>query len=629
MEKNLSKSGATNWIVLLVAGITLEWLSLQSKSVTAAVGAALFLVGFLVSLVSWFQMRLEAREEAERLEIEALGRSRNDSALFSESAAETFPARRAREQFEKWLVPVFTFLLFLVQAVGAAYFYRELKADSGAVGTEAATPLTLAVAAALGFFLFLFGRYGARLAQLENSRLLRPSASAVMLGALLAGLSAVAAGLDWAGFTQWDAYLGWVLTGLLALVAAETLFSLVFEIYRPRSKGQAQRVLYESRILGLLGQSGGLFNTAAQALDYQFGFKVSDTWFYHYLEQTVAGFALFWLGILWLSSCLVVIEPQEQGLRERFGQPTANPVMEPGLHFKAPWPIDAILTFKARELQSFVVGVVPDEKLDTERVLVWTRAHYREEMPMLVASREQETGGAGGEQAVPVNFITASIPVQFVVRDVKAWAYNHAEPVKLLERIATREVVRHFASVDMDKVMSYGRLEAAAGLQKAIQAQADALKLGAEIVFVGLQDIHPPMGTKENQVASAYEQVIGAIAQKEATILEAEGYRAETLPNAAANATRKLNDAQARAAKLTAEASGRSAQFAHQLAAYQASPKVFMQRTYLDTLTKSLGPTRKLVLGPTNTTDVIQFNLEDKLRQDMTDLYLEDPTKKK
>ena len=115
-----------------------------------------------------------------------------------------------------------------------------------------------------------------------------------MLGALLAALAAVAAGLDWAGFAMWDRYLGWFLTGLLGLVAVETLFSLVFEIYRPRSKGQAQRVLYESRILGLLGQSGGLFNTAAQALDYQFGFKVSDTWFYHYLEQSVAAFALFW-----------------------------------------------------------------------------------------------------------------------------------------------------------------------------------------------------------------------------------------------------------------------------------------------------------------------------------------------
>ncbi len=629
MEKNLSKSGATNWIVLLVAGVTLEWLSLKSNSATAEVGAALFLVGFLVSLVSWFQMRLEAREESERLELEALGRSRNDSALFTESAAETFPARRAREQFEKWLVPVFTFMLFVVQAAGAFYFYRQLTTGVEVVGSESATPLTLAIAAALGFFLFLFGRYAARLAQLENSRLLRPSSSAVMLGALLAALAAVAAGLDWAGFTKWDHYLGWLLTGLLGLVALETLFSLVFEIYRPRSKGQAQRVLYESRILGLLGQSGGLFNTAAQALDYQFGFKVSDTWFYHYLEQTVSGFALFWLGILWLSSCLVVIEPQEQGLQERFGRPMDGPVLEPGLHFKAPWPMDTILTFKARAMQSFVVGVVPDDNLDRERVLVWTRAHYKEEMPMLVASREQETGGAGGEQAVPVNFITASIPVQFFVRDVKAWAYSHSEPGKLLERIATREVVRHFASVDMDKIMSFGRLEAAAELKVGIQKQADALKLGAEIVFVGLQDIHPPMGTKENQVASAYEQVIGAIAEKEAKILDAEGYRAGMLPNAAANATRKLNDAKVRSAKLNAEASGRSAQFGHQLVAFQAAPKVFMQRTYLDTLSKSLAPTRKLVIGPTNTADVFQFNLEDKLRSDVTDLYLEDPTKKK
>jgi len=628
MEKNLSKSGATNWVVLLVAGVTLVWLAVQARLVTAAVGSALVLVGFLVSLVSWFQMRLEAREEAERLEIEALGRSRNDSALFSESAAESSPARRAREQFEKWLVPAFTFMLFVLQAFGVWHFYEKLRGEDAA-GSETFTPLALAVAAALGFALFLFGRYAARLAQLEASRLLRPSASAVMLGALLAGVTAVTAGLEWAGFPKWDVYLAWVLTALLALVALETLFALVFEIYRPRTRGQAQRVLYESRIVGLLGQSGGLFNTAAQALDYQFGFKVSDTWFYHYLEQTVSGLALFWLGILWLSSCLVIVEPQEQGLHERFGQPTANSILEPGLHFKLPWPIDAAHTFKTRELQSFTVGVVADEKLDAERVLVWTRAHYKEEMPMLVASREQETGGAGGEQAVPVNFITASIPVQFVVRDVKAWAYNQADPAKLLERIATREVVRHFASVDMDKVMSYGRLEAAAELQRGIQKQADALKLGAEIVFVGLQDIHPPMGTKENQVASAYEQVIGAIAQKEAKILEAEGYRAETLPTAGANATKKLNNAQARSAKLTGEAAGRSAQFANQLAAYQAAPKVFLQRTYLDTLTKSLAPSRKLVLGPTNTTDVIQFNLEDKLRQDMTDLYLEDPAKKK
>ena len=47
----------------------------------------------------------------------AWGPARNDSALFSESAAETFPARRAREQCEKWLVPVFTFVLVLFAVI--------------------------------------------------------------------------------------------------------------------------------------------------------------------------------------------------------------------------------------------------------------------------------------------------------------------------------------------------------------------------------------------------------------------------------------------------------------------------------------------------------------------------------
>jgi len=626
MEKNLSKSGLINWLVLLVAGVTMLVLARQTHSLTAAAGAAFFLLGLLVALVSWFQMRLEAREEAERLEVEALARSRNDSALFSESAAETFPARRAREQFERWLVPVFTFLLFVAQGVGVYYFYRQLRGEDRA-GSETATPLALAVFAGLAFVLFLFGKYAARLAQLEASRLLRPGASSLMLGSLMSAVAAVAAGLDWADFARWDVYLAWVLTGVLALVTVETCFALIFEIYRPKGRGKAARVLYESRIIGLLGQSGGLFSTAAQALDYQFGFKVSETWFYRYLEQTVAGFALVWLAILWVSSALVVVEPQEQGLRERFGRPVGGSALEPGLHFKLPWPIDAVKTFRARELQSFVVGAVPDDNLEKERTLLWTRAHYREETPMLVASREQEASDTG-DQAVPVNFLTTSIPVQYVIRDVRAWAYNHHEPARLLERLATREVVRYLASVDMDEVMSHGRLAAAQALAKTIQAKADQAGLGAEIVFVGLQDIHPPIGNKESQVAGAYEQVIGAISEKEAKILAAEGYRAETLPTSTANATRKLNEAKAGAFRRTTEAAGLAAQFTNQLAAYAASPRVFTQRTYLDTLTKALANTRKLVIGPTNTSDVILLNLEDSIRADLRNVFIEDPAKR-
>jgi len=423
MERNQSKNGLVNVLALLAGGLALVVLSRYEKSSSAEVGAVFLLVGLLVSLVSWFQMRLEAREEAERLEVEALSRSRNDSALFSESAAETFPARRAREQFERWLVPAFAVLLCALEGFAVWVFYTSLVQDAGSMSAPDPT-LALAAFSGIGLVLFLLGKYASRLAQLEDSRLLRPGASAVLMGALIAGASALVAAADWAGYPQYDRYLAYGLVGLLGLVAVETLIALVFEVYRPRVKGKAARLIYESRIVGLLGQSGGLFSTAAHALDYQFGFKVSETWFYKFFEGALAKLVLVWLGILVACSCVVVIEPGEQGLLERFGRPVdGRGVLEPGLNLKFPWPVDAVVRYDTRALQSFNVGYVPDPEKEKERTVLWTRAHYKEEFNLLVASREQQSSGVEGDQTVPVNLITASIPepeLQTVIDNLSA-----------------------------------------------------------------------------------------------------------------------------------------------------------------------------------------------------------------
>src|SRR5439155_10830028 len=106
-------------------------------------------------------------------------------------------------------------------------------------------------------------------------------------------------------------------------------------------QGKLERPLYESRLVGLLGQPEGLITTAAQALDYQFGFKVSDTWFYRFFEKALAWLLLLQLGVLLLSSCVVFVESGEQVLLERFGRPVAGrAVLGPGAHLKLPWPVD-------------------------------------------------------------------------------------------------------------------------------------------------------------------------------------------------------------------------------------------------------------------------------------------------
>ncbi len=637
MQRSLSKNALVNLFTLLVGGVALTVLARYGRSSTAELGAILIGFGFLVSLVSWFQMRLELREEVERLEVEQLGQTRSDSALFAESAAEVSPAHRARVQFERWFVPAFAILVCLGQGIAAWWWGSRLWRDTEVMAAPDPT-LALALSAGTGLMLFLVGKFSARLAQLEGSRLLRPSASAVMMGAVLAGLSALAAAADWFGLPRYDRFGGLALALVLGLVALESLMTLVFELYRPRSRGVATRVLYESRIIGMLGESGGLFGTLAHALDYQFGFKVSETWVYDFLRTNSPQLAGFWLGILALSSSFVVIEPGEQGLLERFGRPLGLTALSPGLHLKFPWPMDQVERVNTEQLRSFSIGYESDPELEKEQTLLWTRKHYNVEYNLLVASRDQalykQSGAAAGatapsSEAVPVNLLTASIPVQYYIRDLREWAYGHVNPEQLLEDIASREVVRYLASVDMDEIMSYGRQKASRTLQDVIQKKADESHLGVTIALVGLQDIHPPMGTKDTAVAAAYEQVIGAIASREARILEAEGQRAEIVPRANAEAVKRRNEAEADANRKLELASGKSAQFRRQMEAYQAAPRTYRQRAYLTSVASALGNSRKLVIGPTNTHDVVILNLEDKLRPGLDDVVIENPDRKK
>ena len=83
-------------------------------------GGALFSwgSGFLVTLVSYFQMRLAERERLERLEYDELTKSPSASALFNKEECAALPARRSREQFEKFFIPGFTIALMLGEAAG-------------------------------------------------------------------------------------------------------------------------------------------------------------------------------------------------------------------------------------------------------------------------------------------------------------------------------------------------------------------------------------------------------------------------------------------------------------------------------------------------------------------------------
>jgi len=326
---------------------------------------------------------------------------------------------------------------------------------------------------------------------------------------------------------------------LLVVLGVETALNLIFDIYRPRLKGQYSKSAFDSRLLGVINEPGGILRSAASAIDYQFGFKVSQTWFYKLLEKAIAPLVLFAAVTLYLLSCIVVVAPNEEAIIERFGNPVNNAndvrLAGPGLTFKWPWPIDIAYKYPTQKVMELNIGFVPKAKDDTDEVgygpLLWGAQHYEEEHRLLVASQETVVGS--DESAVPVSLVMAAVPVQYKVKDLYSFIYNHNEPDKRLEAICYRELTKFAggAKIEVDNeadlehsLLGAGRSEAKNTLMREIQQAADEAGLGVEIVFLGLQGIHPPP-----EVASNYQEVVSAVQKKQALILEAQSEKNKSL----------------------------------------------------------------------------------------------------
>ena len=614
MDRNIPKNGLVNLAVAIVIFIAAIAVTCLVNSL-AAEGACIFLlVTALVAFWSWFQMRLEENERLERLEVEELARTRGESALFETKDSEVFAARRAREQFERFFVPGFAVLLLIIEAGGAWVLWHWIDKTTTPIMDMRATA-SLSLFAIFAFLLFLIGRFSVTIARLEDHRLLRPGSSFILASAYVCIFTALAIlGVE-VGFARADVWVARAFCILLGLMAAEILLTLLLEIYRPRVRGKISRALYESRLVGILAQPESLFTTAAQTLDYQFGFKVSETWFFKLLKENLSMLVLAQLAVLLLSTCVVFVNAGEQAVLEHFGSPVA--VLDAGAHLKWPWPIDHVYRYRTEQIQSLYVGYQPDT--NETHVILWTVPHNKEQN-FLVATRvgaiENETDeGDVMDQALkapPVSLITVSIPIQFEITNVMQWAYRNSDATNLLEDLATREVVHYLVGEDIDDLLSSGRFGAVQYLQNRIQSDANAHQLGVKIVFVGLQDIHPP-----TPVAANYEKVIGAEQSKLAAILTARADAIETNALSLAQAFTTTNIAAANRVALETSWYARAAKFTNQIQAFEAAPSVFKQRAYYTMFAETTRNSRKYVLLVTNTQDVLVFDLEDKIRADL------------
>jgi membrane protease subunit HflK len=503
----------------------LSWLSLSSV---------------LIWLVLVIQFHQRALAEQERLDISQLGGDEKSSAIFQAKRehSDLFAVSQHRLQvLEKWFLPIFAGIIAAYQAVIGFYLSKTFQSGRE---VELQQPLLCAIfMTAIAFVSFLISRYATGMSAQAQWKPLRAGGS-ILLGTAVLSF-ALAIGLALAQFNIFIIVniIKYVIPVLLIILGVETALNVVLDIYRPRLKGQYERAAFDSRLLGLINEPGEIFRTAASAIDYQFGFQVSQTWFYKLLEKAIVPLVLFAAVTLYLMSSVVIIEPNEQAIIEHFGNPHAKADQVrhagPGLHLKWPWPIDVAYKYPTEKISEISIGFIPKTNKDTEQVgygpLLWGQSHYEQEYQLLVASEQTTSVSAAG--AAPVSLVMAAVPVQYRIKDLYSFIYNHDEPEEMLKSICYRELTEFAAGVTIEvdtpkelehSLFGAGRDEAKQILTKRIQQAVDKEGLGVEIVFLGLQGIHPPP-----EVAANYQQVIGAVQKQQALILGAQAERNRTL----------------------------------------------------------------------------------------------------
>src|SRR2546423_1844509 len=174
MERNIKRHGLINFLALLAVAIAGFAAARNSNSLAGLVSIIFIGIGGVGAPVGWVPKRPRGKEGVGENEIEGLAPRHAGAGAFEAKDSEVFPAQRSREQFERFFVPAFTVLVFLLQA-GAAYFVWQWLAKP-AISHEIKQPgLALSLFALFALVLFLLGKFSSTIARLENHRLLRPS----------------------------------------------------------------------------------------------------------------------------------------------------------------------------------------------------------------------------------------------------------------------------------------------------------------------------------------------------------------------------------------------------------------------------------------------------------------------
>ncbi len=276
-----------------------------------------------------------------------------------------------------------------------------------------------------------------------------------------------------------------------------------------------------------------------------------------------------------VKSMFYSIEASDEGVVLRFGKHVDT--VQPGLHWKLPWPIETVYKVPVQRIQVLNFGFKsePGRKTRFARTnakdlgvaemltgdlnlgLVEWIVQYRVKDSMRYMFKVGGTEGIGSD-VLPSGVVSDPNPaVPDTIRDV------------------SESVMRKLVGdSSIDYVLTIGRDQIAKDAEKLIQDELDGFEMGVDIVTVKLQTTSPPT----TQVQEAFQEVNRARQQKERVINEARGERNSIIPAARGARDRAITEAEGYQNRIVLQTTGKINAFLAQLTEYEKAPNVTRMR---------------------------------------------------
>lgn len=230
------------------------------------------------------------------------------------------------------------------------------------------------------------------------------------------------------------------------------------------------------------------------------------------------------------------VDPQERAVVMRFGKYVET--TGPGMHMKMPTPIDTVRKVPVESVSSIDIGSTSP---DSQNLMLT------------------------GDQ----NIIDIAYAVRWKIRDPERYLFVLAEPEDTIREVTESAMRSAIGNVTLNAAIGPQRTQIADLVRERAQEVLDSYSAGIDVLGVDIKQADPP-----KEVDEAFKDV-------SASQQDAQKY---------------LNDANAYAQQLTAQAQGEAAAFDRVYSEYKLAPAVTRKRMYFETMENVLSNVDKTIV---------------------------------